>query len=685
MGQRYAAFLSYSHHDRAAARRVQAAVEAYRVPESLVGTPGAHGPVPPRLRPVFRDEADLAASGDLSASVAQALDQSDALVVLCSPAAAQSAWVAEEVRRFKARAGPARVFALVIAGTPFAADGRLGDPAQECLPLPLRRVVTPAGEVTQAHAEPLVADIHAAGGAHHARLRLMAGLLGVPADSLVHREHGRRTRRLLGLAAALALALALTGALALMAVRGRDAAREERAQAERLISFMLGDLRGRLETVGRLDLMDAVALQTLRYYERQDSTSFGADSLAQRAQALRLLGELRMTRGDLPAAQRAFAEAAATTGELVTRAPGDGQRLFDHAQSEFWLGNVAFERGNLAEAETHFRAYAQASQQLVALDPERADWRAELGHGRVNLGAVAMRRRDWDAAATLFEAAVPAFREARWRDPKAASAYDEAQALAWQADAQRYAGYLVEARAAREAEAKLYEDMLVREPSDAPAQAALAWSWQAQALLALDTGEGAAALDLARRAVAANARLVALEPANVEWAEARVAILRTMAEAQAATGDRSGAFAALDSASRASSALLSRDPERMTWRLARASVLVTRGELAAESGAGEAAARDGRGALALTGPPEALPDIHRQIGLRARLLAAPGDTARLAGLLPTSASRRLPAEQCLAARLAALSGDRAAAQAAISALRATGYRKKCDAMVGSPA
>lgn len=461
MLKRYAAFLSYSHHDRAVARRLQDWLEGYRVPEPLVGTAGAHGPVPPRIRPVFRDEEAMGASSSLTESVADALARSDALIVLYSPSAARSPWVAEEVRRFRARAGSARIFALSIAGQPMASDHG-GDASRERLPLPLRRHVTPDGHVTETRAEPLVADASGPGGFGAARMRLIAGLLGVPLDALVHREHGRRIRRLLGLATALALALALTGALAVAAVRARDEARAERAKAEQLVGFMLGDLRGRLDKLGRLDLMDPIAARALGYYQSHRPRGMNADSLARRARALRLVGELRMARGDLAAAQRAFGEAAATTAELARRAPGDGERLFDHAQNEFWLGNAAFAQGNIADATRHFSAYARMAEQLVALDPERADWRAELGHSRVNLGVLRMNESDWSAAATLFRQAVPNFRDARRRDPAAASAIDEAQALAWQADAQRHGGALAEARAAREAEAALYAAVLQR-------------------------------------------------------------------------------------------------------------------------------------------------------------------------------------------------------------------------------
>jgi len=50
---RYTAFISYSHSDEHHAQWLQSALERYRVPRRLVGTEGAFGAVPARLRPLF--------------------------------------------------------------------------------------------------------------------------------------------------------------------------------------------------------------------------------------------------------------------------------------------------------------------------------------------------------------------------------------------------------------------------------------------------------------------------------------------------------------------------------------------------------------------------------------------------------------------------------------------------------
>jgi hypothetical protein len=99
---RYSAFLGYSHIDSAWAKWLHAALEGTRVDKDLVGRETPAGPVPRSLRPVFRDRDDFAAGHSLTEQTLTALQASKFLVVLCSPHAAKSHYVDEEIRRFKA-------------------------------------------------------------------------------------------------------------------------------------------------------------------------------------------------------------------------------------------------------------------------------------------------------------------------------------------------------------------------------------------------------------------------------------------------------------------------------------------------------------------------------------------------------------------------------------------------------
>ena len=173
--RRYAVFLSYRHADNKEPGRQWATwlhhlLEGYEIPRDLVGTQNSRGDlIPASLYPVFRDEEELPADADLTRSIRQALENSDLLVVLCSPRAVESRFVADEIRYFKTL-GKDRILALMIDGEPNASDdlgkAKLGIPTDaECLPEPLRFGVTGQdGSVDWSQrTEPIAADVRPGG------------------------------------------------------------------------------------------------------------------------------------------------------------------------------------------------------------------------------------------------------------------------------------------------------------------------------------------------------------------------------------------------------------------------------------------------------------------------------------------------------------------------------------------
>ncbi|MET0519710.1 MAG: protein kinase [Burkholderiaceae bacterium] len=220
-------------------------------------------------------------------------------------------------------------------------------------------------------------------------------------DSAAYRIALFVRRHRLGVAAGTTVALALATGLGVAIWESREA-QHQRDQAEGMVEFMLGDLRKKLEPVGRLEVMDAVGEKALAYYAQQPTGQQSPDSLGRRSRALHLLGEIAEKRGKLDEADRMFREAAESTAELLARAPHDGQRVFDHAQSVYWVGFVARRRGQLEEARKQFEQYLTLAKQLTLLAPANLDWRAEEAYANDNLGVLQSDAGDLAGALATF-------------------------------------------------------------------------------------------------------------------------------------------------------------------------------------------------------------------------------------------------------------------------------------------
>lgn len=288
----YAAFISYSHAvDGKLAPALQHGLQRF-----------AKRWYELRALNVFRDETSLATNPHLWASIEAALARSRYFLLLASPKAAQSEWVAREVAWWKANRPLDRLLIVLTQGT-LDWDRAAGDflwDAETPLPANLRGAF--AGD-------PRYLDLRWAQSAatdlslQHNRFReaiadLAATLHGRPKDELIGEEvtQHRRVRRLArGAVAGLAvLALAATGA-AIWAVTQQQRAVEQARIAEeqrqeavrRLADVVYG--RAQLErTNGREDLVLALLYRLVT--DEQLRTAF--------AEPDRIFAELPRSIGD---------------------------------------------------------------------------------------------------------------------------------------------------------------------------------------------------------------------------------------------------------------------------------------------------------------------------------------------------------------------------------------------------
>lgn len=516
---RYKAFISYSHRDERWAKWLQRSLEHYRVPKRLVGKEGIYGPVPARLRPVFRDREDLSSASDLTARITEELEQSEFLVVICSPAAAKSRWVNEEVRHFRQAGNQDRVLALVVDGDP------LGD---VCFPESV--LEGPDG----ARREPLAADVRKyADGKHLALLKIIAGMLGVRLDELRRRDAHRRLQRRLTWGFALAVLVLVLGWLLYAQATSREAARVQRANTEELLSYMLGDLQ-RLDPIAGVE---NTVIEHPEYAARMQAlglADWNSEDLFEKALSMREAGLELNWEGKLEEAMERFRDSHAALIELHRREGNTDRVLFELSQAEFYVGEGYVRRGEVETTREHWVHYGALARRLLNRQPNNPRYVMELSYTLMNLGALEHERTvpDIDKSLELLQAALQYNQMALVLDPRNPEFRDSLPTqLAWLADTWVQKCSLGNALEARQESVALRRELANENPGDPDYLQTLAFSLSGLANVQIAIGLGGEAVASFEEATGIMRRIHEAEPDNqeIEWEvlyrEARLARL----------------------------------------------------------------------------------------------------------------------------------------------------------------
>lgn len=491
-GPRYRAFISYSHADARFATWLHRRLESWKLPD---GT---------RLAPIFIDRAELPAGPDLPAQVRAALERSDVLIVVASPAAKASQWVAQEIALFRDHFPERPILTALIDN----------DPAQ-AFPLPLTE------HRGRLH-EPLAADFRKGqDGRQLGLLKIVAGLSGLPLDQLVQRDSQTRQRRVMAVtAAAVALSLILASLL-VAALRARTEAERQRAEAEGMVEFMLTDLRDRLKGVGRLDIMDAVNERAMERYRRErDLSSLPADMLLRRARLLHAMAEDDLASASWIERGKAEAgEALRITSDLLARRPDAPDRLFAHAQSEYFAGYVAMLSNDKAAQERHWSNYLEIANRLVEIEPGKIEWQRERGYANGNMCAVYLAAPARPNRAIRHCTAGREAANAVWklRRDDISAGLDLANRFAWEADARKALDDHGQALKLRQRENELARALVANSPNDARAHEALMRSDIGLAKAYLATGNRASARRTVDHGRSIATQLHQRDPENRDW------------------------------------------------------------------------------------------------------------------------------------------------------------------------
>ena len=182
----YYAFISYSTADSKWAKWLQHHLSYYHIPSSVKKSKIG---IPNKIRPIFIYEYDLAGN-QLHSAIQQELEASKYLIVICSPNAAKSKYVNDEIETFIQMGRSEYII-------PFIVDGEVNssNPCIECFPPALLDMLHSGDKRNELRGINLMTN-----GKHQALVDIVATMLGVRRDVLWNRYKARQIKQRIALA-----------------------------------------------------------------------------------------------------------------------------------------------------------------------------------------------------------------------------------------------------------------------------------------------------------------------------------------------------------------------------------------------------------------------------------------------------------------------------------------------------
>ncbi len=218
-----------------------------------------------------------------------------------------------------------------------------------------------------------------------------------------------------GAVAALAGLTVLAGGMAWRAQRAESVAQQRRQQADDLVTYMLGEFADKLRPIGRLELLDSVGAKALSHLAAKDDAT--AMERLQRAKALTVIGEVRVSKRELDTALEPLQQANA----LLQGEPPNAEMLpaWRKAQgaAAFWLGHIYYTQRKFEAAEVALGRYRDVSAAWLQVAPGDLDAQVELASAQSNLGILLLDQGRLPEAEPLFRGSMAGLEKVHLQRP----------------------------------------------------------------------------------------------------------------------------------------------------------------------------------------------------------------------------------------------------------------------------
>jgi len=337
-----------------------------------------------------------------------------------------------------------------------------------------------------------------------------------------------------------------------------------RAEAEDLVAFMVGDLAGSLEPIGKINIMDSVLAKVGTHLDSRSSEGLTeaerdsqirllvqvadvriaqgdldsaekaarqalADAKAidranpsstkgekQAALAWERIGDILETRGEIEAAASAFASALDISQKLAGANPKDFERQSALSVSLNRVGGIQQQQGNLEGARGTFNKSLAISEALAAADPSATKWQADMGFTWHRIGNILEEQGSLDEARAAYQKCLDIYVELAASEPDNAE-HKRRLGIFWNrmGDVHTVQGKLEDARVAYEKGLATSELLAASDPSNAVWRRSVGVSWNRMGDFLIETGKLDEALAAYRKALDLNMELAAGDPSNL--------------------------------------------------------------------------------------------------------------------------------------------------------------------------
>jgi tetratricopeptide (TPR) repeat protein len=324
----------------------------------------------------------------------------------------------------------------------------------------------------------------------------------------------RRQRITLG---AVTFGFVVAIALAIVAVNQRGKAIAGRNRADNVIHFVQNDLPDKLRPIGRLDLMEDVAVKVNQYYgQMKQAEGESVDTLLGNVWVLVNQGEIAESKGRSDEALAKYRSAIQFAQKAQGLDPRSDKALYDLATAQVLVAGQLSQKAGARIDE--IRKARETFEKLVARDPSNALWQSQLAVGY-----------DLEATDLLgegkFDMALSGYRRAyAIREKLVAEAPNDSKRLSELATAHSNIGRVLFQQQQFDAALAEYhpgQEILLKltqtDPRNADWQRALAWTHKNIGETLQGQGQIAIALDEFRKYSADMDVVAAIDPANTVW------------------------------------------------------------------------------------------------------------------------------------------------------------------------